>query len=60
MKHLMGDRVGMLLGCYPRTIDLTEEEYTRCMRQFESRPNLIRILAKAGRMPGWVVEKHNR
>ena len=57
MSHLMGDRTGMLLGCYPKTMDLTEEEYDRCMRQFESRPVLIQILAEAGNLPPWVVKK---
>ncbi len=57
MSHLMGDKGGMLLGCYPKTIDLTEEEYNRCMRQFESRPILIRILTRAGKMPSWVIEE---
>ena len=57
MSHLMGDRLGMLLGCYPQTMDLSEEEYNRCMRQFESRPNLIRILAGAGKLPSWVAER---
>jgi hypothetical protein len=32
----------------------TEAEYNLCMRQFESRPNLTKILIEKGRSPFWV------
>jgi len=56
MKHLMAGREGMLIGCYPRTSSVTEEEYNLCMRQFESMPNLLRMLAEVGKMPSWLAE----
>jgi hypothetical protein len=56
MKHLMASREGMLIWCYPRTSSITEEEYNLCMRQFESMPNLLRMLADSGKIPSWSVE----
>jgi len=56
MRHLVGSREGMLIFCYPRTADLSEEEYNLCMRQFDSMPNLLALLAEAGKMPAWVAE----
>lgn len=41
---------------FPKTSSITEEEYNLCMRQFESIPNLLRMLASAGKLPSWVVE----
>ncbi|MFX0145917.1 MAG: DUF3795 domain-containing protein [Candidatus Hodarchaeota archaeon] len=54
MKHLISGREGMLVFCYPKTASITEEEYDLCMRQFNSMPNLLRILAESGKMPPWV------
>lgn len=56
MKFLMGSREGMLIRTFPKTSSITEEEYNLCMRQFESIPNLLRMLASAGKLPSWVVE----
>ncbi|NIO04573.1 MAG: DUF3795 domain-containing protein [Proteobacteria bacterium] len=56
MKHLMGIREGMLIWCYPRTSFVTEQEYNLCMRQFNSIPTLLRMLAEAGKIPSWVTE----
>ena len=53
VKHLMATREGMLIWCYPRTASITEEEYNLCMRQFESMPNLARMLVSAGKLPPW-------
>ena len=56
MKHLMASREGMLISCYPRTSSVTEEEYNLCMRQFESMPNLLRMLISSGKIPSWFAE----
>ncbi|MBU0494961.1 MAG: DUF3795 domain-containing protein [Chloroflexi bacterium] len=56
MRHLMGSRAGMLIGCYPRTAAITEDEYNLCMRQFDSLPNLLRLLAEADKLPAWAIE----
>lgn len=51
LKPLMATREGMLIYCYPRTASITDEEYNLCMRQFESMPNLLRLLVEAGKLP---------
>ena len=57
MKHLMASREGMLIRCYPRTSSLTEEEYNLCMRQFDSLPHLLGMLAGSGKLPPWVTNR---
>lgn len=57
MKHLMASREMMLIGGYPRTSSVTEEEYNLCMRQFESMPNLLKMLARTGKIPSWVANR---
>lgn len=54
LKKLMASREGMLLLSFPRTSSITEEEYNLCMRQFESMPNLVRILADIEKIRPWV------
>lgn len=56
VEHLLGSREGMLTFLHRRLAQVTEEEYNLCARQFESMPNLIRILARAGKLPPWVRE----
>lgn len=55
MRHLMASREGMLLFCRPAGAPVSAEEYTLCMRQFESMPTLVRSLAAAGRLDPWVL-----
>jgi hypothetical protein len=57
MRFLMASREGLLAHCYPRTADITEEDYNLCLRQFESMPNLLKILARAGRISPWVTQE---
>jgi len=52
--HLLSSREGMLIFCRPRTGSVTEEEYELCMRQFESMPNVVRMLVDAGKLARWV------
>jgi len=54
--HLLATGPAMIVYCHPRTKELTREEYDTCMRQFDSMPELLRIMAKAGRVPAWIVE----
>jgi hypothetical protein len=56
MKQLVASRDGLLLWCYPGTAGITEEEYNLCMRQFDSMPNLLGMMAHSGRIPAWVLE----
>jgi len=60
MKNLMATREGMLIWGYPRTADVTEEEYNLCMRQFDSMSNLLEMLADAGKLPGWVAGRSDK
>lgn len=54
LRNLLASRDGMLIFHYPQTASVSKEEYNLCMRQFESMPRLIRMLAKAGKMASWV------
>jgi hypothetical protein len=53
IRNLLASREGMLVFLHSRFADVTEEEYRLCARQFESMPNLVRILAESGRLPAW-------
>jgi hypothetical protein len=57
VRNLLGSREGMFTFLYSRLTDLTEEEYNLCMRQFDSMPNLIKLMVKAGKLPKWMTEK---
>jgi len=37
--------------------DVSAQEYQRCARQFESMPNLIRIMVDAGKLPPWATSE---
>lgn len=56
MRRLMGSRDGMLIFCRPEGAPVTEEEYNRCMRQFDSMSNVVRALAAAGKLAPWVTK----
>jgi hypothetical protein len=56
MRFLMGTLEGLMIWCYPRTASVTEEEYNLCMRQFNSMPNLVRILVDRGKLSPWLKE----
>jgi hypothetical protein len=55
MRHLMASRDGMLIFCRPGTAEITEAEYDLCMQQFDSMPNLVKLLARAGKLPDWLI-----
>jgi hypothetical protein len=52
--HLLSERLGMMIFLHRRFRDITEEEYNLCIRQFESMPNIVKLLVKAGKLPEWV------
>ena len=56
VKNLLACREGIMVFLNSRLGDVSEEEYNLCARQFESMPNLIKIMAKSGKLPGWVTE----
>ncbi len=55
MRHLLASRDGMLIFCRPKGPPVTEEEYCRCMRQFDSMSNIVRALADSGKLSPWVI-----
>ncbi len=57
VRNLLGSCEGMFTFLHSRLRDLTEEEYNLCIRQFESMPNLIKLMIKAGKLPEWMAEK---
>jgi hypothetical protein len=57
VRHLLASREGMLVFHHARLVSLTEEEYDLCMRQFDSMPNLIRLLVGAEKLPAWVQQE---
>jgi hypothetical protein len=56
LRPLMATREGMLIHCYPKTASITDDEYDLCMRQFESMPNLLRLLVETGKLPSYFGE----
>ncbi len=56
VKHLFASREGLFVYLFPKTSSITEEEYDLCLRQFESIPNLLRMLSSAGKIQSWVVK----
>jgi len=57
VRNLMGSRDAMMTKGHRKLSDLTREEYDLCMRQFDSIPNLVKLLVKAKKLPGWVLEE---
>jgi hypothetical protein len=53
MRHLMASREGLLIYCVRGKDGLNRADYDLCARQFESMPNLVRELRRAGRLPEW-------
>jgi hypothetical protein len=51
---LLFERLGTLIFLHKRMQEITEEEYNLCIRQFENMPELVKVLVKAGKLPGWV------
>ena len=52
--HLLASREGLLVYLHAKMADVSEKEYMLCARQFESMPNLIKVMAEAGKLPPWV------
>ena len=54
--HLLASREGLLVYLRAKMVGVSEEEYMLCARQFESMPNLIKVMAQAGKLPPWVTK----
>ena len=59
ISNLITSRSEMMLSGMPKTSSITEEEYDLCMKQFESLPNLFKILLKIGKLPNWLKKAAN-
>ena len=57
VKHLMATPLGMLTNRAPLFKDITEEEYNLCIQQWNSMPNLIRILVEQGKLPSFILNR---
>ncbi len=56
VRGLLSGREEMLTRLHKRLRTLTQEEYDLCMSQFDSSPNLIKVMAEAGKLPKWTTE----
>lgn len=57
VKHLITTSINMLTYRAPRFKNITEEEFNLSIQQWNSMPNLIRILVKEGRLPSFILDK---
>lgn len=55
--NLLASREGMFVFNRRRSAQATEEEFNLCMRQFDSLPNLVKIMAEAGKLPEWTLRR---
>jgi hypothetical protein len=53
---LLASREGLMIYLRSRMAGLSAEEYALCVRQFESMPNLVRVLVESGRLPLWAAD----
>jgi hypothetical protein len=56
VRSLITSKREMMLSLFPLTSSISEEEYKLCMKQFESLPNLFKILIDVGKLPVWLKE----
>ena len=54
LRGLLASREELLVDYHRGMGSMTAGEYDLCLRQFESMPNLVRMLVDAGKLPGWV------
>jgi hypothetical protein len=57
VKHLMTNPLVMLTYRAPLFKTITEEEYNLCIQQWNSMPNLIRILVEQGKLPSFILNR---
>jgi hypothetical protein len=55
--HLLGSREGLLIFCRPKDQPVSQVEYDLCLRQFDSMPSIVRMLADAGKLGNWVLRE---
>ena len=57
--HLLSSREGLLIYCRPQSGMITKEEYDLCMRQFDSMPNIVKMLAEAEKISACVLQSND-
>ncbi|MFW9829812.1 MAG: DUF3795 domain-containing protein [Candidatus Thorarchaeota archaeon] len=57
VEHLMGSSLAMLTYRASKFKEITEEEFNFCIQQWNSLPNLIKILVNEGKLPSFVLKR---
>jgi hypothetical protein len=57
VKHLITASISMLTFGAPQLKNITEEEFNLSIQQWNSMPNLLRILVEDGRLPSFILDK---
>ncbi len=57
VKHLITTSISMLTFGASQLKDITEEEFNLSIQQWNSMPNLIKILIDEGRLPSFIQDK---
>jgi hypothetical protein len=57
VKDLITTTVGMLTLGASRFKDITEEEFNFCIQQWNSMPNLVKILVDEGKLPSFISKR---
>jgi hypothetical protein len=57
MSKLMGTTTQLLTLLAPKFKDITEEEFNLCVQQWNSMPNLVRILVEEGKLPRFILDR---
>jgi hypothetical protein len=57
VRHLMGSSLAMLTYRPSLFNEITEEEFNLCIQQWNSLPNLIKILVNEDKLPSFVLKR---
>lgn len=57
VKHLLTSSLVMLTYRAPQFRDVTEEEFNLSVQQWDSIPNLIKILVEEGKLPSFILNR---
>ncbi|MDX1797273.1 MAG: DUF3795 domain-containing protein [Candidatus Lokiarchaeia archaeon] len=57
VKNLLGSSISMLTYGVGRFKDITQEEFDLAIQQWNSMPNLLKILVDEGRLPSFILHK---
>ena len=57
VEHLLSYSLGMLTYRAPQFKDITEEEFNLSVQQWNSMPNLIKILVNEGKLPSFILDR---